>query len=146
LLILIYLGWRKEQPAVLCYNQKAMRLLARIIIAVVVNALGLLAASTFIPGFHITASLQELLILAAIFTALYLVLRPIVKMILGPFLVLTLGLGLIVVNAIMLYLLDFIAQKFMMTQNLSVTGFLPVLEASLLLSVLNFLLHYAEKD
>lgn len=123
-----------------------MRLIARIIIAVVVNALGLLAAATFIPGFHLTATLQELLILAAIFTALYLILRPIVKMILGPFLVLTLGLGLIVVNAIMLYLLDFIAQKFMMTQNLSINGLVPLFEASLFISVLNFLLHYAEKD
>lgn len=123
-----------------------MRLTARIIIAVVVNALGLLAAATFIPGFRLTASLQELLILAAIFTALYLILRPIVKMILGPFLVLTLGLGLIVVNMIMLYLLDFVAEKFMISQNLSFTGILPLFEASLLLSVLNFLLHYAEKD
>lgn len=121
-------------------------MIARIIIAVVVNALGLLAASTFIPGFHLTANLQELLILAAIFTALYLVLRPIVKLILGPFLVLTLGFGLIVVNAVMLYLLDFIAKKFMISQNLTVGGIVPLLEASLLLSVLNFLLHYAEKD
>lgn len=123
-----------------------MRMVARIIIAVVVNALGLLAAATFIPGFHLTADFRELLILAAIFTALYFVLRPIVKMILGPFLILTLGLGLIVVNAIMLYLLDFIAKKFMISQNLSISGVVPLLEASLLLSVLNFLLHYAEKD
>lgn len=123
-----------------------MRLLARIIIAVVVNALGLLAAATFIPGFRLTATLQELLALAAIFTVLYFILRPIVKMILGPFLILTLGFGLLVVNMIMLYLLDFVARKFMISQNLSVGGLVPLFEASLLLSVLNFLLHYAEKD
>lgn len=121
-------------------------MIARIIIAVVVNALGLLAAATFIPGVQLTATLQELLILAIIFTALYFVLRPIVKLILGPFLVLTLGLGLIVVNAVMLYLLDFVAGKFMMSQNLSINGIMPLLETSLLLSVLNFILHYAEKE
>ncbi len=123
-----------------------MRLLARIIIAVVVNALGLLAAATFIPGFHLAATLQELLILALLFTILYFILRPRVKLILGPFLVLTLGFGLIFVNAIMLYLLDFLAKKFMISQNLSIEGLVPLIEASLLLSILNFLLHYAEKD
>lgn len=123
-----------------------MRWLARIIIAIVVNALGLIAASHYIPGFNVGGDFREIIILAAIFTALYLVLRPFVKMFLGPFLILTLGFGLIIVNAIMLFLLDFIAKKFMISQSLSINGVVPLIEASLLLSVLNFILHYAEKE
>ena len=116
------------------------RLIARVIIAVVVNALGLLAASYYIAGFNLNNDFRELMILAAVFTAIYFILRPIVKMILGPFLVLTLGLGLIAVNAIMLYLLD------LASKNLMIDGVGALLEATLLLSVLNFVLHYAEKE
>lgn len=116
------------------------RLAARIIIAVVVNALGLLAAAYYIPGFTINNDFRELMILAEVFTALYFVLRPVVKMILGPLLILTLGLGLIVVNASMLYLLD------LASKNLMIDGVIPLLEATVLLSVLNFVLHYAEKE
>ncbi len=116
------------------------RFAARVIIAIVVNALGIIAASKYIPGFALSGDFRELLILSAVFTALYLVLRPVVKMILGPFLLLTLGLGLIVVNATMLYLLDFVSK------NLMINGVVPLLEATLLLSVLNFVLHYAEKE
>ena len=116
------------------------RLIARVIIAVVVNALGLLAASYYITGFNLNNDFRELMILAAVFTAIYFILRPIVKMILGPFLVLTLGLGLIAVNAIMLYLLD------LASKNLMIDGVGALLEATLLLSVLNFVLHYGEKE
>ncbi|TSC59883.1 MAG: putative membrane protein [Parcubacteria group bacterium LiPW_15] len=116
------------------------RLIARAIIAVVVNALGLLAASYYIKGFNLNNDFREILVLAAVFTAIYFILRPIVKMILGPFLVLTLGLGLIVVNAAMLYLLD------LASKNLMIDGVGALLEATLLLSVLNFVLHYAEKE
>ncbi len=87
-----------------------------------------------------TGDLRELIVLAAAFTVLYFVLRPIVKMILGPFLLLTLGAGLIVVNALMLYLLDFASN------NLMIQGVVPLLEATLLLSIFNFVLHYAEKE
>ena len=52
-----------------------MRKLARIIVSLVANALGLWAAATYIPGFHLAVDvsnrqdLQTLFILAAIFMA-----------------------------------------------------------------------------
>ncbi|MDO8504387.1 MAG: phage holin family protein [Candidatus Liptonbacteria bacterium] len=116
------------------------RFIARIVISVAVNALGLLMASSYIPGFTISEDFRELLILAAIFTGIYIIIRPLVKLVLGPFLILTLGLGLIVVNALMLYLLD------LASNNLMIQGVVPLLEATLLLSVLNFILHFAEKN
>lgn len=116
-----------------------MRWLSKIIFLVAVNALGLWAAGKYINGFHLNGGLKELLSIAVILTVLNLVLRPILKLFFGPIIVITLGLGLIVVNAIILYVLDFLSV------NLTIDTITALLYATLLTSAINFVFHLATR-
>ena len=106
-----------------------MRFLIRLVFHVLGNAVALYVAAALIEGFSVSGDLMTLAVLGAILTALNMVIRPIVKFFLGPFIVLTFGLFIIVVNALMLWLLDF------MSANLTIQGYLPLLLATLLVGL-----------
>ena len=110
-----------------------MKWLGRIAVHVITNAIALLAAANFIQGIKFEGDFQKLLIAAAIFTALNMFLKPIVKTFLGPFIILTFGLFIIVVNALMLYFLD------LWSPELTIEGYVPLLLATLLIGILNVL-------
>lgn len=110
------------------------------LVTIVVNALAFFALGSYVEGIYVATDFKDLLLLSAIFTAVYFILRPIVKMFLGPLIVLTLGLGLIVVNAVVLVLVDFLSPA------LTIEGVESLLIATLAISVLNFLLHISEKN
>lgn len=114
--------------------------LIRGVVSIIINALAFFALGSYVKGFSVATDIKDLLILSAIFTVLYFVLRPIVKLFLGPLIVLTLGLGLLVVNAVMLVLVDFLSPA------LTIGGVEPLIIATLAISVLNFLLHISEKN
>ena len=116
-----------------------MHWLGRIVVHIITNAVALLAAENFIPGISFVGNFQKLLIAAAIFTALNMFLKPIVKTFLGPFIVLPFGLFIIVVNALMLYLLD------LWSPELTIEGYIPLLLATLLIGVLNTLVSWGSK-
>lgn len=88
-----------------------MRLIARLIFSYVVNALALLAAAEYIQGFTIAGGVPGLLSVALVFTAITVFIRPFFKFVLTPVIILTLGLGILVVNAGMLWLLDFFSAQ-----------------------------------
>lgn len=112
-----------------------MKLALHIVIAVVINALALWITSYFLPNFFLTPNLTDLLGVALIFTALNYLVRPIFKLMLMPFIILTLGLGLLAVNAFMLYLLD------MLSKDITIQGILTLVYATLIVGVLNFTFH-----
>ena len=60
-----------------------------IILSIVVNAAGLIAAGHYIPGFNLTGGLQDILLVAAILTLLNMTLKPIFRLFLGPIIILT---------------------------------------------------------
>lgn len=84
-----------------------MKLILRIIFALLSNLTALLAAAYFIKEFEITGGFKEILIIAAVFTLINLFIKPILKLIFSPIIFITFGLGIIFVNAAVLYLLDF---------------------------------------
>ena len=110
------------------------------IVSILVNALAFFAIGSYVSGVYVATDIKDLLLLSAIFTVLYFILRPIVKMFLGPFIILTLGLGLLVVNAIMLILVDFLSPA------LKIDGVESLAIATIAISVINFLLHISEKN
>ena len=114
--------------------------LVRGIVSIVVNALAFFAIGSYVGGVYVATDIKDILLLSAIFTVLYFILRPIVKMFLGPLIVLTLGLGLLVVNALMLVLVDFLSPA------LRIDGVESLAIATVAISVLNFLLHISEKN
>lgn len=102
---------------------------------VLVNVLIFLLAARVVPGFSMIGSFGEMVLVALIFTLLNYCLKPILKLLLGPLIIITLGLGLVLVNMLVLYVLDKISN------NLSIENALALIYSSLLIGFLNFLLH-----
>ena len=117
-----------------------MKWLAKIVVAVLANAIALLVASAYIPGFKMEGDLKQVFGMALILTVLNFILKPILKLVLGPVIVITLGLGLVLVNALILYVLDIISK------NLTIETIPALLYATILVGVVNFIFHLATKN
>ncbi len=117
-----------------------MKLIAKIIVAILANGIALLAAAAYIPGFKLEGDLKQIVGIALILTLLNFLLKPILKLVLGPVIVLTLGLGLILVNALILYILDIISK------NLTIETIPALVYATILVGVVNFVFHLATKS
>jgi len=116
-----------------------MRFISRLIFAFFSNFVALLIAGNFIPKFELTNNFINLLIVAAIFTAINIYIRPLIKMVLTPVIILSLGLFSLVINAGMLYLLD------ILSTNVTITGIEPLIYGTLLISAINFLVNFSAK-
>lgn len=108
-----------------------MHLLGRPIAMILANMVALAAAAHFIAGFTIQGTLADLAILSAILTGLNLVVKPLLKLIFGPLIFLTLGLGVIAINAVILYLLD------ILSENLTIETVLALLLGTVLVGIIN---------
>lgn len=116
-----------------------MKLLAKIIVAIAANALGLWAATSYVPGFKITGGFKQFIIIAVILTLLNFVLKPILKLVLGPIIILTLGFGLIIVNALILYILD------KLLPNITIETIPALIYSTIIIGLVNFIFHLATK-
>ena len=78
------------------------------IIRILGNSLALYAAHWFVEGFGFSGGIKELLIAGTILGLLNLLVRPILKLIATPVIILTLGLFILVINALILWIVDYI--------------------------------------
>lgn len=117
-----------------------MKLIAKIIVAIIANAIALYAAANYIPGFTLLGNVQQIIGMAAILTLLNFILKPVLTLVLGPVIILTLGLGLILVNALILYILDIVLK------NLTIETIQALFYATILVGVVNFIFHTATKS
>ena len=76
----------------------------KIIIGILVTAAALWLTTAVVPSIHIESSLISFLIVAAVFGLVNAFVKPIVKLLSLPVTILTLGLFLLVINALMLML------------------------------------------
>ena len=106
-----------------------MRLIARFLVIAV--AFWLVAA--YVPGVTVTAGWTTYLVLAAIFAVVNLLVRPVLKLLSFPLLLLTLGLFLIVINAAMFGLTALLSDR------LDVDGIAPAVIASLVISAVTWI-------
>lgn len=88
-----------------------------IIVRLIVNGLALWVATELIDGVDITTDassdkIRTLLVVAAIFAVVNTVIKPILKLLTLPLFILTLGLFTFIVNAFMLWLTSWIAERF----------------------------------
>ena len=89
----------------------------RFLIWVAVNALALAAAIALLDGIRVTGDTTQdqvltLILVALVFGVVNAIISPVVKLLSLPFIILTLGLFLFVVNALMLLLTEWISQAF----------------------------------
>ncbi len=117
-----------------------MKLLTRWIVAVVLNTLLLLVAQEIIPGFSLSGSWVNWLVLGVILTVLNFVLKPVLRFFLAPVIILTLGLGLLLINMLLLYLLD------ILSGNLTIQGIAALFWAAVLFGIFNLIFHFATRD
>ena len=110
-----------------------------------INAVALLAAAFVVPGIHLSASGRAgfnewvtLAIVAAIFGVINAIIRPVVVLLTLPLTIVTLGLFVFVVNALMLMLTSRLARAFDL--GFRVDGFGAALLGALVISVVSFIL------
>ncbi|MDP3881017.1 MAG: phage holin family protein [bacterium] len=109
--------------------------IGRAISAYLGNVVAFLAAAFLITGFDLIGSVSGFLLLMLVVTVIHLLIRPIIKLVFSPVIILTLGLFNIVINAIILYIVD------IYSQNISIDGLMPLFYGTLLISVVGVLLH-----
>jgi putative membrane protein len=108
-----------------------MRFLLTLILGVASNVVAFLVTEHYLPGFQVTDDPVPLIMAAVIFGALNLIVKPILKMALGPLILLTLGLGLVIINALILYLLT------VFSSAVTIEGTITLFYAALIISVVS---------
>lgn len=89
----------------------------RFLLLTVVNAVAIWITAAILPGIGIPAhqnvgqEVLSLLVIAAVFTAVNSLVRPIAKFLALPFYIITLGLFFVVINGLMLLLTSWITQQ-----------------------------------
>ena len=97
-----------------------------------VMAASMLALSHYLPGFHVTGW-GPAIIASLILALLNVILRPILWLLSLPFILVTLGLFLFIINAIVLWITAALVPGF------RIDGLIPALLASLILSLVSML-------
>src|SRR3989344_2642232 len=78
------------------------------IIRIFGNGLALYAAYLFVPGFSFSGGIKEYAIAGVVLGLLNMLVKPVLKLVSMPFIILTLGLFVLVINALLLWVVDYI--------------------------------------
>lgn len=78
------------------------------ILRILGNSVALYAASWFVAGFSFTGGIKEYAIAGVVLGLLNMLVKPVLKLISMPVIILTLGLFTIVINALLLWVVDYI--------------------------------------
>jgi putative membrane protein len=114
----------------------------RLLVRLLINAVALYVAISLLNGHGITPQSNNwlsLLWLALIFGLINAVLKPILMVAGCPFLILTLGLGGLLINTLLFWLAGYIGQNFQV--GFAVDGFWPAFLGALVVSVVSLVLN-----
>jgi putative membrane protein len=111
-----------------------MRLLLRWLI----SAAAVAAAAYFVPGIRLEGGITDLLVVAVVLGLVNALVRPLLKMLACGLIVLTLGIFLLVINAVMLLVAAWLARE--LGIGFYVDGFGPAFVGSIVISLVSFLL------
>lgn len=105
----------------------------RFIVRIIGSMAGLYAATHFVPGFAVNGPWTHFLAAGILLALLNLIVRPVLKLISLPLIILTLGLFTIIINMLMLWLLGYLV-SFVIIQSL-----LALLLATIVVSLTNWI-------
>jgi len=113
----------------------------RMILSWLITAAALVAAAYLVPGISVSGSegLAAVLVMAAILGVLNVLVKPVLSFLSCGLIVLTMGLFLIVINALSLWLASWIAQNWFGI-GFVVDGFWPAVWGSIVVSLVSFFL------
>jgi len=114
----------------------------------IVGGLGLLIAVSIVDGIVFSGSTGQFLVLALIFGLINAFLRPILRLLSCPLILLTLGLFVLIINAVMLALTGWLSGQLGLgfTVNGYWAAFLGALVVSVVSWLLSILLHEENED
>ena len=104
----------------------------KLILRILINAVALWLAATVVPGIR-AGGLGSILAIALVFGVVNVLVRPVMKLLTCPVILLTLGLFTLVVNALMLMLTAWLGGMFGI--DFEVDGFLAAFLGALLVSI-----------
>lgn len=117
----------------------------KFIIRWIISAVALFVAVKIVPGIEVEGNAYVVILITALILGfLNAVLRPILTLLSCGFVVLTLGLFMFVINAVVLWLSAYIAQMFGV--GFYVNGFMPALLGSIVISLISLVLSVVLKD
>ena len=116
----------------------------RFLIRLVVNAVAIWAAVQLVPGLNYEGSTASLLLVALVFGIVNALVRPLLLLLTCPFIILTLGLFVLVVNTIMLSLTVWLSSVFDL--GLTSTGFWTTFLGALVVSIVSSVINLIIKD
>src|SRR5436190_16518918 len=92
-----------------------MRFLRRLLFSWIINVVALYAAEKLVDGISFTGDFGILVLTGLVFAFVNLLLKPAVKLLALPLIVITLGIALFFINILMLYITDWIVSGFKIT-------------------------------
>lgn len=116
-----------------------MKLLGRLILSFVSNLIALVAAAYLVSGFDLDYEVANLAMVAGLFTVINFFVKPIIRTLLSPLVILTFGLFTLVINAGMLYILD------ILSEDITISGLVPLIYATLIVSVINIVINLSAR-
>ena len=109
----------------------------KLLLRVLINAIALWVAATFVPGLH-AGGFGSVLALAIVFGVVNAFVRPFLKLLSCPIILLTLGLFTLVLNALMLMFAAWLGRQ--LGIDFTVSGFWAAFLGALLVSIVSTLL------
>lgn len=110
------------------------RWIVSLLLTIGVNAVALWLGARIVPGITFHGTVVELLVLALIFGAVNTFVKPVIQTLALPFHLLTLGLSLIVVNALLLGLTAWLSPAY------DVAGLFPAIIGAFVIGLLTMIL------
>lgn len=116
----------------------------RFLIRLLVNAIAIWAAVELVPGLNYEGTPTSLLIVALVFGVVNALVRPLLLLLTCPFIILTLGLFVLVVNTVMLSLTVWLSGIWDL--GLTSTGFWATFLGALVISIVSSVINLLIKD
>ena len=110
----------------------------KLLVRWLINAVALYVAAELVPGIQTDGGWQVLLLMALIFGLVNALVRPILKFLTCPLIMLTLGVFTLVINALMLQLAAWLGRQFEL--GFYVRNFWSAFLGALVISVVSFVL------
>ncbi len=117
-----------------------MKFLVKLLLHVVSNALAIFVAAKLLSGITFDVTVMNLLKAGALLGIANAIVRPILKLFSLPLIILTLGLFVVIINAIVLWLVSAAFDFF------TIDGFIAAILGVLIISVVNYIISFFIKD
>lgn len=103
--------------------------------AILANILGIYAASRIVPGFVFRGDFLDLALSGALLGLMFLLLKPLIKILSFPLLLVTLGLFSLVINGFLLWILTLV------TPSVTIAGLAAYFWATVIITIINLINH-----